>query len=148
MEDDSARDLTPEILTPNVDDIPSYDSVDCRLDRSDSDLEKLIQHNIAVTGASSTADEMICLSEPNLSDWDEQVNCNSCDLTLRVHDMELVSTLQVLCEGKPPVTGGFPSQRASNAELCFLFLSTRTIFVTNSQVASDLRCHITHVRSL
>ena len=26
------------------------------------------------------------------------------------------STLLALCEGKPPVTGGFPSQRASNAE--------------------------------
>ena len=28
----------------------------------------------------------------------------------------LSSELQTFCEGKPPVTGGFPSQRASNAE--------------------------------
>ena len=31
--------------------------------------------------------------------------------------MEKLSTLLVLCKEKPPVTGGFPSQRASNAEL-------------------------------
>ena len=33
------------------------------------------------------------------------------------HDMETLSPSQVLCEGKPPVTGGFPSQRASNKGL-------------------------------
>ena len=31
------------------------------------------------------------------------------------HDMEALSALQALCEGNPPVTGGFPSQRASDA---------------------------------
>ena len=30
------------------------------------------------------------------------------------------STLLALCEGNPPVTGGFPSQRASNAESVFM----------------------------
>ena len=33
------------------------------------------------------------------------------------HDKETLSALQALCEGNPPVTGGFPSQRASNTEL-------------------------------
>ena len=33
------------------------------------------------------------------------------------HGMERLSTLLALCEGNPPVTGGFPSQRASNADL-------------------------------
>ena len=36
-------------------------------------------------------------------------------------DMETLSALLALCEGNPPVTGGFPSQRSSNADLwCFL----------------------------
>ena len=36
--------------------------------------------------------------------------------------METVSALLDLCEGNPTVTGGFPSQRASNVELwCFLW---------------------------
>ena len=35
--------------------------------------------------------------------------------------MNMRSILLALCEGNPPVTGGFPSQRASNAELlCFI----------------------------
>ena len=32
-------------------------------------------------------------------------------------DMEKLSPLLVLCEGNPPVTGGFPSQSAGNTEL-------------------------------
>ena len=39
------------------------------------------------------------------------------------HNMETFSTLLALCEENPPVTGGFPSQRASKADLwCFLLL--------------------------
>ena len=38
------------------------------------------------------------------------------------HGMEMLSVLLALCEGNPLVTGGFPSQRASNAQLwSFLF---------------------------
>ena len=29
--------------------------------------------------------------------------------------MKTVSALQAICEGNPPVTGGFPSQMVSNA---------------------------------
>ena len=45
------------------------------------------------------------------------------------HDMVMLSSLLALCEGNPPVTGGFPSQRANNAELCcFLcFVSLKTV---------------------
>ena len=32
-------------------------------------------------------------------------------------DMEKLPTLLALCEGNPPVTGGFPSQRVSSGEL-------------------------------
>ena len=35
------------------------------------------------------------------------------------HDLETFSALLALCEGNPPVTGGFPSQRTSNAEMFF-----------------------------
>ena len=38
------------------------------------------------------------------------------------HDMEMLPSLLALCEGNPPVSGGYPSQRASNAELWY-FLS-------------------------
>ena len=31
------------------------------------------------------------------------------------HEMEIFSAILALCEGNPPVTGGFPSERASNA---------------------------------
>ena len=33
------------------------------------------------------------------------------------YDMKMLSALLVLCEGTPPVTDGFPSQKASNT--CF-----------------------------
>ena len=39
------------------------------------------------------------------------------------HDMEMFSTLLTICEGNPPVTGGFPSQRASNVDNVFFVVS-------------------------
>ena len=54
-----------------------------------------------------------------------------------IQDMETLSTL--------PVTGGFPSQRASNLERCFTLYSEAGQAVELSQVASDLKCHETHV---
>ena len=39
--------------------------------------------------------------------------------TWRCHDMKSFSSLLALCEGNPPVTGGFPSQRASNTQLWY-----------------------------
>ena len=49
------------------------------------------------------------------------VQCSGkCDWTWRRHDMQTLSALLGLCEGKQQYTGGFPSQRASDAELwCF-----------------------------
>ena len=35
------------------------------------------------------------------------------------HDMGVLCALLALCEGNPPVTGGFPSQRVSNTRLFF-----------------------------
>ena len=38
------------------------------------------------------------------------------------HQMETVSALLSLCEGNPPVTGGFPLTKASDTEFwCFLW---------------------------
>ena len=39
--------------------------------------------------------------------------------------METVSALLALCEGNPPVTGGFPSQWASNAS-CDVFFDVKS----------------------
>ena len=47
--------------------------------------------------------------------WDEELPPRGyMEFTWWRHQMEMVSTLLALCEGNPPVTGGFPSQRASN----------------------------------
>ena len=46
----------------------------------------------------------------------------ACDLELAwwLHDMEMFFTLLAFCEAKPLVTGGFPSQWASNVQLLCL----------------------------
>ena len=36
-------------------------------------------------------------------------------VVVRRHTMDTLSVSLALCEGNPPVTGGFPSQRAGNA---------------------------------
>ena len=40
---------------------------------------------------------------------------------MRRHDIKSRSVLLPLFEENPPVTGGFPSQRASNAEILYSF---------------------------
>ena len=64
------------------------------------------------------------------------------------NDTEMLSALLALCEGNTPVTTKFPSQRSSNGELLFPQLLVWASCSTNSLVASDLRCHGTHVTSL
>ena len=39
------------------------------------------------------------------------------------HDNDTLSTLLVLCEENAPMTGGFPSQKANNAELWYCMIS-------------------------
>ena len=57
------------------------------------------------------------------------------------HDMGTLSSLQTLCKGNPPVTGGFPSQKPVMQSFDIFFIST----LTNSRIAGDLRQHDAHV---
>ena len=44
-------------------------------------------------------------------------HCHGQDIDAwRCYDMETLSTKLALCEGNPPVTGGFQSQKASDVE--------------------------------
>ena len=46
--------------------------------------------------------------------------------------METLLVLLALCEGNPPVTGGFPSQRASKAKFWFCICCTATYAVVQT----------------
>ena len=54
------------------------------------------------------------------------------------HDMETVSASLTLCEGNPPRTGGFPSQRTSDADLEYIPLCTPEQTVYEN---SDCSCY-------
>ena len=59
-----------------------------------------------------------------------------------LHHMETFSTLLALCEGNPPVTGGFPLQRPVTQS--FDVFCTWTNTWANNWDAGDLRCHHGH----
>ena len=62
------------------------------------------------------------------------------------NDMNTLSALMALCNGNPPISDGFPSSGACDADLWrFLCCQTRVSCWTNSQVAGDLRHHNRHV---
>ena len=54
----------------------------------------------------------------------------------------IVSTLLALCEENPPVTGGFPSQMASNVYSFYIFLvvSRKKLLNKQSSPLDDFRC--------
>ena len=56
--------------------------------------------------------------------------------------------LLAICEGNPPVTGGFHSQRTSNTALMFPLMMRCTSCCLNGQVTGALRRHDAHVASL
>ena len=64
------------------------------------------------------------------------------------HDMETLSALQALCEGKPPVTGGFPPTGPPMWSFDVALVLTWTSCWTNSQSIGDLRRLDAHVTSL
>ena len=57
------------------------------------------------------------------------------------HQVEAFSALLVLCEGNPPVTGGFPSQRPVRRSFGGFFIRTWTNDWANNRDAVDLRRH-------
>ena len=66
-------------------------------------------------------------------------------LTWWRHQMKAFSALLSLCEGNPPVTGGFPSHRDSNAELWYVSLICAwTNIWANNRDTGGLRHHRTH----
>ena len=60
------------------------------------------------------------------------------------HQMEKFSALLALCEGNPPVTGGFPSEGQWHGVLMFSLICTWINGWANNWDAGDLRCHHTH----
>ena len=68
-------------------------------------------------------------------------------LYLECDDMETFSTSLVFCQGNPPDTGGFPSQRSSNAQMLSLILPS-TNCKRKSRTAGDLGHHDARAMSL
>ena len=64
-----------------------------------------------------------------------------------IHNMEMLSASLALCEEKPPVTGGFLTQRASG-NLMFLFMLPWKKLLTNSRVPGIMKRPEDHVTSL
>ena len=60
------------------------------------------------------------------------------------HQMETFSALLALCEGNPPVTGGFPSQRPVARSVDVFFICAWTNGWVNNRDAGDLRRHRAH----
>ena len=57
------------------------------------------------------------------------------------HQMGTFSALLAFCEGNPPVTGGFPSQRPMTRSFDVLMICTWTNGWANKRDAGDLRRH-------
>ena len=60
------------------------------------------------------------------------------------HQMETFFTLLALCEGNPPVTGGFPSQRSVLRSFEFSLIWAWTNGLTNNGDTGELGSHPTH----
>ena len=60
------------------------------------------------------------------------------------HPMETFSALLTLCEGNPPVTGGFPHKGQWRGALKFSLICAWTNDWANTRDAGDLRRHSTH----
>ena len=60
------------------------------------------------------------------------------------NQMETFFMLLALCEGNPPVNGGFPSQRPGHRALKFSLICAWTNGWANNRDTGDLRCHLAH----
>ena len=61
--------------------------------------------------------------------------------------MEASSALLTLCAGNSPVTGEFPSQRASNEDFDVALVQVRMSYQTYTRMTGDLRLHDVHMTS-
>ena len=66
------------------------------------------------------------------------------EITWWRHQMDTFSALLILCEGNPPFTGGYPSQRPVKRSLIFFFICAWTNGWSNNRDAGDLRRHRYH----
>ena len=73
--------------------------------------------------------------------------CITCTAGTWRHGMETLSALLALCEGNPPVTGGFPPQRPRNAAVKFSLMLALANCWINRRIDGDLRRHEAHVTS-
>ena len=71
----------------------------------------------------------------------EHFSCYWADDTWWRHQMGTFSMLLALCEGNPPVTGGFPSQRPVSWSFDVFFDLCLSNSWANNQDAGDLRSH-------
>ena len=60
------------------------------------------------------------------------------------HQMETFSAILVLCEGNPPVTGGFPAQRPVTRSFDVFYDLRQPNGCANNRDAGDLRPHRAH----
>ena len=65
-------------------------------------------------------------------------------ISWRCHAIEMLSVLLALCQGIPPVTGGFPSQMASNIGFNVSFDVNLYKWLNKLSVSSELRHHDAH----
>ena len=81
--------------------------------------------------------------------WSVSGHSNSCVIHQKNGVIDTPSTLLILCEGIPPVSSGFPSQRGQYCgDLTFSLLSVWISCGTNCRVAGNLRRHDAHVTPL
>ena len=66
-------------------------------------------------------------------------------LKLWRHQIDTSSELLSLCAGNTPLSGGFPSQRDSNADLWYFLLLISTNYWTNTRPTGDSRRHDGHL---
>ena len=83
---------------------------------------------------------------PRLKPMMTQCTTRICFNGPRWHDVMIqkLSSWLALCEGNPPIIGGLPSQKTSNAEFWCVFAVRWTSCWINSRVVGNLRRHGAH----
>ena len=101
-------------------------------------------HCTGIFLTSLTHNVIICLSISRYSsDNDTAIHCINFQVILVQtwwrHQMEAFSVLVALCEGNPPITGGFPSQRPVTRSFDLFFHLHLNKRLNKQRIAGDLR---------